>query len=95
MDERSLLEVFAEAPSTTLGRARLDAPGLSLVDLLVETGLATSRGSARTTIEQGGAYVNNRRQDDPGYTVGPTDLIDGRYLVLRKGKKNYHLVKFD
>ncbi len=39
--------------------------------------------------------MNNRRQDDAGYTVGPTDLIDGRYLVLRKGKKGYHLVKFD
>jgi tyrosyl-tRNA synthetase len=95
LDERSLLEVFAEAPSTTLDRTRLDGPGLSLVDLLVETGLAPSRGRARTTIEQGGAYVNNRRQDDPGHTVGPNDLIDGRYLVLRRGKKDYHLVKFD
>jgi tyrosyl-tRNA synthetase len=95
LDERSLLEVFAEAPSTTLIRTRLDGPGLSLVDLLVETSLAPSRGRARTTIEQGGAYVNNRRQDDAGYTVGPTDLIDGRYLVLRRGKKDYHLVKFD
>jgi tyrosyl-tRNA synthetase len=95
LDERSLLEVFAEAPSTTLDRSRLDGPGLSLVDLLVETGLDTSRGRARNTIEQGGAYVNNIRQNDPGYTVGPTDLIDGRYLVLRRGKKEYHLVKFD
>jgi tyrosyl-tRNA synthetase len=95
LDERSLLEVFAEAPSTTVDRTRLDSPGLSLVDLLVETGLVPSRGRARTTIEQGGAYVNNRRQDDPGYTVDPTDLIDGRYLVLRRGKKDYHLVKFD
>jgi tyrosyl-tRNA synthetase len=95
LDERSLLEVFAEAPSTTLVRTRLDGPGLSLVDLLVETGLAPSRGRARTIIEQGGAYVNNRRQDDAGYTVGPDDLIAGRYLVLRRGKKDYHLVKVD
>jgi tyrosyl-tRNA synthetase len=95
LDERSLLEVFAEAPSTTLDRTRLDGPGLGLVDLWVETGLDPSRGRARTTIEQGGAYVNNRRQDEPGYTVGPTELIDGRYLVLRRGKKDYHLVKFD
>jgi tyrosyl-tRNA synthetase len=65
-----------------------------LVDLLVETGLSPSRGRARTTVDQGGAYVNNRRETDAGRTLRTDDLVAGRYLVLRSGKKNYHLVSF-
>ena len=94
LDERSLLEVLAEAPSTELPRARLDGPGLPLVDLLAETGMDPSKGRARTTVEQGGAYVNNRRETDVGRALGVDDLVAGRYLVLRKGKRSYHLVTF-
>ncbi len=94
-DERTLLDVFADAPSTTLARTRLDGQGLALVDLLVETGLVPSKGRATTTIEQGGAYVNNRRESEPGRLIRPDDLVAGRYLVLRRGKRDYHLVKFD
>ncbi len=95
LDERTLLDVFADAPSTTLARTRLDGQGLGLVDLLVETGLVPSKGRATTTIEQGGAYVNNRRESEPGRLIRPDDLVAGRYLVLRRGKRDYHLVKFD
>jgi tyrosyl-tRNA synthetase len=95
LDERTLLDVFADAPSTTLARTRLDGPGLALVDLLVETGLVPSKGRATTTIEQGGAYVNNRRESEPKRLIRPDDLVAGRYLVLRRGKRDYHLVKFD
>ncbi len=87
--------MFADAPSTTLARTRLDGRGLTLVDVLVETGLVPSKGRATTTIEQGGAYVNNRREDDTGRLIGSGDLVAGRYLVLRRGKRDYHLVKFD
>jgi tyrosyl-tRNA synthetase len=92
LDERSLLDVFADAPSTEVPRHRLDA-GLTLVDLLVETGLLPSKGQARTLIESGGAYVNNRRQDDVSRIIGADDLLAGRYVVLRRGKRDYHLVK--
>jgi tyrosyl-tRNA synthetase len=94
LDERSLLDVFADAPSTAVSKERLDAAGLTLVDLLVETELVRSKGQARTTVEQGGAYVNNRREGDVGRVIGATDLVAGRYLVLRRGKKDYHLVTF-
>ena len=53
------------------------------------------RAGPRTTVEQGGAYVNNRRETDPGRVIVPDDLMAGRYLVLRRGKRDYHLVKFD
>ncbi len=65
LDERSLLDVFAEAPSTGLARGRLDdGGGLPLVDLLTETGVLPSKSRARSTVEQGGIYVNNRRERD-------------------------------
>jgi tyrosyl-tRNA synthetase len=95
LDERSILDVFADAPSSRVPRVRLDGDGVALVDLMVETQLAPSRGRARTTIEQGGAYVNNRREEEVARTIGVDDLMAGRYLILRSGKKNYHLVRFE
>lgn len=94
LDERSLLDVFVDAPSTQLARSRLDGEGLSLVDLMAETGMVPSKGRARTTIEQGGAYVNNRREVDVARTLVADDLVAGRYLVVRRGRKDYHLVSF-
>ena len=94
LDERTLLDVFADAPSTTLSRSRLDDHSLSLVDLLVETGLEDSKSRARTTVGQGGAYVNNRREADQSRVVNQADLLVDQYLVLRRGKREYHLVRF-
>jgi tyrosyl-tRNA synthetase len=95
LDERAILDVFAEAPSTALPRDRLDGTGLNLVDLLAETGLVRSKSQARTTITEGGAYVNNRREGDVARMIGSDDLVAGRFLVLRRGKRDYHLVSFD
>ncbi|HEX3565525.1 MAG TPA: tyrosine--tRNA ligase [Acidimicrobiales bacterium] len=94
LDEPTLLDLFAEAPSTSVPRAQLEGDGLSLVDLLVETGMVPSKGRARTTVEQGGAYVNNRRQTDAKATLRSTDLLAGGYVVLRRGRKDYHLLHF-
>jgi tyrosyl-tRNA synthetase len=60
----------------------------SIVDLFVESGLVTSKGAARRTIGEGGAYLNNHRVEDPELTPGESDLIGGTWLVLRRGKKN-------
>jgi tyrosyl-tRNA synthetase len=94
LDERTLLEVFADAPSTTLSRSALDGDGLALVDALVQTGLAPSKSAARHTIEQGGAYVNNRRDGHVERRLTPGELVHGRYLLLRKGKRYHHLLRF-
>ncbi|HXW39437.1 MAG TPA: tyrosine--tRNA ligase [Acidimicrobiales bacterium] len=93
LDEATILDVFDGAPSSTFSRTRLNG-GVSLVDLLHETGLAASKTRARTTIEQGGAFVNNRREQDVDRRIESHDLIDGRYLVLRRGRREYHLVSF-
>ncbi len=95
LDEHTLLDVFADAPSTTVARSLLDDDRLTLVDLLVQSGLEGSKTRARSTVEGGGAYVNNRREQDPGRAIGVGDLVAGRYVILRRGKKDYHLVSFD
>ncbi|MGA2520189.1 MAG: tyrosine--tRNA ligase [Acidimicrobiales bacterium] len=94
LDEPTLLEVCAEIPTSTRTRADLDGPGLSLVDALVDAGLARSKGQARTLVTQGGVYVNDRRVQETDAAMGPGDLRFGRYLVLRKGR-DYHLVRFE
>lgn len=93
LDEATLLEVFSEAPATTLSRGTME--GLTLLDLMVRSGLVSSKSAARRAVEQGGAYVNNRRQSDPERAVGDGDLLHGRYLLLRRGKKDHHLVRFE
>ena len=62
--------------------------GTGVVDLLVETGLVKSKGEARRTISEGGAYLNNERITDVDQVPGDADLIAGGWLVLRRGKKN-------
>jgi tyrosyl-tRNA synthetase len=93
LDEATLLQVFADAPSTTFDRSSLD-DGLELVEALVRTGMVPSRSAARTTIEQGGAYVNNGRELDVGRRLTRADLLHDRYLLLRRGKRDHHLAHF-
>ena len=91
LDEASLVRVFADAPSTVLAPSELPA---ALVDLLVRTGVSPSRSAARRELDQGGIYVNNRREGDGERLVTAADLVAGGYLVLRRGKRTYHLVRF-
>ncbi|KRA29386.1 MULTISPECIES: tyrosine--tRNA ligase [unclassified Nocardioides] len=60
-----------------------------VVELLTLTGLAASKGEARRTVAEGGAYLNNVRVDDPGFTPTTSDLIGSSWLVLRRGKKRF------
>jgi tyrosyl-tRNA synthetase len=85
LDEDTLGSVLADAPSAAVAAGDLD--GLSVVDAMVRTGLASSRGAARRTLEQGGAYVNNRAvaADRP---LGRDDALHGRFVVLRSGKRS-------
>jgi tyrosyl-tRNA synthetase len=89
-----LNEIFADVPSRTLARGRLAGEGLLIVDALVEAGLAASKSDARRTVEQGGAYVNNRRIERWDRRLTPADLASESVLVLRSGKKRYALIRF-
>jgi tyrosyl-tRNA synthetase len=94
LDDATLAEIFADVPSSEFPRSSLDGDGLPLTDALAATGLAQSKGAARRTIEQGGAYVNNRRIADVGYRLTPQDLAGTATLVLRSGKKSYAVARF-
>ncbi len=86
-------DIFADVPSSDLPKAKLEGEGCSAITLLVDSGLAQSKGDAKRTIKGGGVYLNNQRIDSPGQMVTTNDLFDGKFLVLRKGRKKYHLVQ--
>ena len=84
----ALAAVAAEVPSTTLvGGERLEA-GVELGPVLLRTGLASSQGDARRQLDQQGVSVNGEKAE-PGRTLGPEDLLHGRWVLLRKGKKGW------
>lgn len=93
LDAADIGDIFADVPSSTVARADLAGGGVPLLDLLADTGLCSSKGDARRSVEGGGIYLNGERATDPGARVGSALFIEGRYLVLRKGKKSYHLVE--
>jgi tyrosyl-tRNA synthetase len=64
---------------------------MALVDLLVRTRLAESKAAARRLIEGGGVYLYNERQNSPQRTIASTDLKWPGAILLRTGKKNFHL----
>lgn len=94
LSDAQLSEIFADVPSQELPRARLAGEGLNIVDALVEAGLAKSKSDARRTVQQGGAYVNNRRATGLDAQLGVNDLASETIMVLRSGKKKYALLRF-
>ena len=94
LSDKQLVGIFADVPSKEIERSRLAGEGLSVVDALFEAGLAKSKGDARRTVTQGGAYVNNRRVDGLETRLGTGDLASESILVLRSGKKSFAMLKF-
>ena len=92
LDKPLLLEVFSEAPSVKIARAKMSA--MTIVDLLVESQLATSKGMARKDVQGGGVYVNNVRVDKEDMVLKAEQLLYQSMVVVRKGKKTYCLVMF-
>ena len=95
LDEATLLSVFAEAPATVVPRSALAGEGLALVEALADCGLSPSRSAARTAVEQGGAYVNNRRATGLDRRLTAADLLHDRYMVLRRGRRDHHLLRVE
>lgn len=94
LDDRQLASIFADVPSNELPRSQLAGEGLPIIDALVAAGLSKSKGEARRTIQQGGAYVNNRRETEIETTLSESHLASETTIVLRSGKRNYALLRF-
>jgi tyrosyl-tRNA synthetase len=92
--DEQLLEIFSDVPSKELVMERLADDGLNIVDAMREAGLANSNGEARRAVQQGGAYVNNRRVDSIETSLTTQNLVGESIIVLRSGKKKYALLRF-
>lgn len=93
LEARDIEDIFADVPSSERPLADLAGEGLPVVDLLVAAGLAQSKADGRRAIQGGGIYLNNQRVEEANQPVTTTQSIDGRFLLLRKGRKAYHLVR--
>lgn len=88
-----IADIFSDVPSSELSGDALSGEGVGLLDLLAEAGVVSSRGEARRAVEGGGIYLNNRRITEPRASVSTGDAIEGSFIVVRKGKRNYHLIR--
>jgi tyrosyl-tRNA synthetase len=89
ISELTFNEIVGEVPTKEMDKTQLDGAGRALVELLVESGLSPSKGQARKDIEGGGVYINNVREPGSQRAVNSSDLLFGKHLLLRKGKRNY------
>ena len=90
--ESTFNEIIGEVPTRSLAPSQLEGAGMPLVELLVHAGLSSSKGQARRDIEGGGVNINNVRESRAQRLVTTRDLLFGKHLLLRKGKKNYVVV---
>jgi len=92
VSETTFNDIVGEVPTKEIEKTRLDGAGLPLVELLVHSALCSSKGQARKDIEGGGVNINNVREASSARAVKTSDLLFGKHLLLRKGKKNYVVI---
>ena len=92
ISEGTFTDIVGEVPTKEIEKAKLDGAGMLLVDLLIHAGLCPSKGQARKDIEGGGVNINNVREASATRAVTADDLLFGKHVLLRKGKKNYVVV---
>jgi tyrosyl-tRNA synthetase len=90
--ESTFAEIVGEVPTREIEKSNLDGAGMPLVEMLIHAGLSPSKGQARKDIEGGGVNLNNVREASAARAVIATDLLFGKHILLRKGKKNYVVV---
>ena len=92
LDEKTFLEVFEGVPTFSVKTEDLEA-GIPLLDFLaVNTGVFPSKGEARKMVQQGGVSLNKQKVSDPNAIVGKDYLLNGKYILAQRGKKNYYLI---
>lgn len=92
ISETTFNEIVGEVPTKEIDKSQLDGGGKPLVEALIDSGLSPSKGQARKDIEGGGVYINNNREGNNQRAVTSNDLLFGKYVLLRKGKRNYVVV---
>lgn len=93
LSEDDLLAVFEGVPQVELSKAELES-GINIVDLLTDkSAIFPSKGEARKMLQGGGVAINKSKVDDANMTINTAHLLNGKYILAQKGKKNYYLVK--
>jgi len=93
LDKQTFLSVFEGVPTYQVDRARLDV-GVPVVELLTtDTQAFPSKGELRRTIKGNGLSLNQAKLTDQEYLVTGADLINGSYILVQKGKKNYYIIE--
>jgi tyrosyl-tRNA synthetase len=95
LDVDDIVAVFDDVPSTALPAGQFLEPGMAIADMMAATKLASSKSDAMRLIRGGGVYVNNRRVTDERARFTVEQAISGRMFVLRKGARQYHLVRLE
>ena len=94
LSAQSLEEIFGDVTHFSLSRTALAGEGLPLTDLLAHEGVALpSKSEARRKLKENAVSLNDVKTSDEQRRVGPGDLLHGRFIILRVGKKNYTLVE--
>lgn len=91
LDHEEVMDVFDGIPQFKISKSILEA-GMNIVDLLAETTIFPSKGEARKMVQGGGVMLNKEKAQDAEQLIKTSDLINYRYLLFQKGKKNYFLV---
>jgi tyrosyl-tRNA synthetase len=89
----AVLDIFNDVPSSEIKRSDFTEEGVAVLDLFTQAKLVPSKGEGRRLIESGGVYLNNIRVTDVKRRAMAAELIDNQFFVLRKGQKQYHLIK--
>jgi tyrosyl-tRNA synthetase len=92
VSEATFNDIVGEVPTKDFEKSKLGSAGMPLVELLVHAGLSQSKGQARKDVEGGGVNINNVRETNFQRAVTSSDLLFGKHVLLRKGKKNYVVI---
>ena len=88
-----LLDIFSDVPSVEIPRDKFSGEGMPLIELMVAAGASKSKGEARRAIQGGGIYLENIRVNDVDKKVTMEDAVHGKFIIIRKGARNYWMVK--
>ncbi|HXC04233.1 MAG TPA: tyrosine--tRNA ligase [Bacteroidia bacterium] len=92
LSEEMLLSIFDGVPKFDVSRSEIES-GITIIDLLAEkTKVFTSKGEARKMLQGGGVFINKSKVESAEGTIGPGDLLNNKYILAQKGKKNYYLL---
>jgi len=93
MDEKTILSVFEGVPMFEIEKSKISL-GINVLDLLaVDTQVFPSKGELRRTIQGGGVSINKEKIDSEEITINANRLLNEKYILVQKGKKNYYLIK--